>query len=89
MITTEVGYKGEFTESGHVQVCKVTRFVEDGKVLSSSNHRYVLSPGDDYTKQPDIIKNVCAAIHTQDCIDKYNLDKQKRESEIKTISKGE
>lgn len=70
-LTKEVGVRGEFLELGHVQVCTVTRILEDGVVISSTNHRHVVSPGDDFSKEHDTVKAVCAAVQTKDVVDKY------------------
>ena len=69
--TEEIGYRGEFLESGHVQVCKVTRILKDGSPISSSNHRYVIAPGDDFSKEADIVQAVCNAVHTSEMVEKY------------------
>jgi pantothenate synthetase len=66
----------EILEDGHIQVRTVTRVLEDGVIISESNHREVVSPGDDYSKQPDNVKAICAVVHTADSIQKYK-DKQK------------
>jgi hypothetical protein len=70
-LTKEIGVKGEFTESGHVQVCTVTRVLEDGVVISSSNHRHVITPGDDYSSEHPVVQAVCASVKTKEVVDAY------------------
>jgi hypothetical protein len=50
----------------HVQVRTATRIVEDGNVISSSYHRHVIAPGDDYSAEDAEVKAVCAAVHTDE-----------------------
>ena len=61
----------EVTENGSVQVRTATRIVEDGTVLSSSMHRHVVAPGDDYSNQDAKVQAICAAVHTAEVIEAY------------------
>lgn len=61
----------EITENGTVQVRTATRIVEDGAVLSSSLHRHVIAPGDDYSGECDKVKAICAATHTAAVVSAY------------------
>lgn len=63
--------KMEVLSAGHVQVREAVRVMEDGKVVSQQFHRYVVSPGDDYSKRDAKVKSVCAKVHTQTVIDAY------------------
>jgi len=63
--------KIEVLESGHIQVRQATKILEDGKVLSKSYHRWVISPGDDYSNQVEEVKNIVQVVHTQAVIDAY------------------
>jgi archaellum component FlaF (FlaF/FlaG flagellin family) len=63
--------KMEVLSAGHVQVREAVRVIEDGKVVSQQFHRYVVSPGDDYSKKDAKVKAVCAKVHTQTVIDAY------------------
>ena len=56
--------KIEIVESGIVQVRQVTRIIENGNELSKSYHRWTISPGQNYSDQPDNVKAICAAAHT-------------------------
>ena len=84
-LTKEVGVRGEFLESGHIQVCTVTRILENGKVISSSNHRHVVTPGDDFSKEHDVVKAVCAAVQTKDVVDKYKAKMLAQAAEMNPI----
>jgi hypothetical protein len=69
----------EVIENGCVQVRTKTAIIEDGKEISSSFHRHVVAPGDDYSAEEDRVKAICAATHTQSVVDAYKaaLDKVK------------
>jgi hypothetical protein len=61
----------EVVENGAVQVRTKTAIIEDGKQISGSFHRHVVAPGDDYSKQDDRVKAICAATHTAAVISAY------------------
>jgi hypothetical protein len=61
----------EVVESGVVQVRTATRIIEDGAVLSSSLHRHVIAPGDDYSNEDARVQAICAATHTPEVIAAY------------------
>lgn len=61
----------EVIESGCVQVRTATRIVEDGNVISSSYHRHVVAPGDDYSQEDARVQAICAATHTADVVAAY------------------
>lgn len=81
LITTSV-YAGDLTkqtvidkmevlQSGHVQVRQAVRVIENDKIISQQFHRYVVSPGDDYSKRDAKVKAVCEKVQTQAVIDAY------------------
>jgi hypothetical protein len=61
----------ETIENGCVQVRTSTRIMEDGKQLSSTFHRHVVAPGDDYSAEDAKVQAICAAVHTPDVIAAY------------------
>jgi hypothetical protein len=67
----EVVDRIEVVENGTVQVRTKTAIKEDGKEISSTFHRHVVAPGDDYAAQADRVKAICAATHTADVISAY------------------
>jgi len=68
--------KIEVLENGCVQVRTATRIVEDGNVISSSYHRNVVAPGDDYSTQDARVQAICAATHTAEVISAYQAANQ-------------
>jgi hypothetical protein len=58
----------EVVESGVVQVRTKTAIMEDGKQISGTFHRHVVSPGDDYAGEDERVQAICAATHTADVI---------------------
>ena len=67
----EVVDRIEVLESGVIQVRTATKIMEDGKEISSTFHRHVVAPGDDYNAETDRVKAICAATHTADVISAY------------------
>ena len=63
----------EVVENGCVQVRTKTAIMEDGKQISGSFHRHVVAPGDDYSKQDDRVKAICAATHTDAVVSAYKV----------------
>jgi len=61
----------EVVENGCVQVRTKTAIMEDGKEISSSFHRHVVAPGDDYSAEDARVKTICAATHIQSVVDAY------------------
>lgn len=61
----------EVIENGCVQVRTKTSIKEDGKEISSTFHRHVIAPGDDYSAEADRVKAICAATHTAAVISAY------------------
>jgi hypothetical protein len=61
----------EILENGCVQVRIKTAIVENGVEISSSFHRHVVAPGDDYSDQDAKVQAICAAIQTPDVIAAY------------------
>lgn len=63
--------KIEVVENGSVQVRTATRIVEDGNVISTSYHRHVVAPGQDYSQEDARVQAICAATHTAEVIAAY------------------
>lgn len=63
--------KIEVIENGCVQVRTATRIVEDGNVISTSYHRHVVAPGNDYSQEDARVQAICAAAHTSEVISAY------------------
>jgi hypothetical protein len=61
----------EVIDSGVVQVRAKTAVMEDGKQLSSTFHRHVVVPGDDYSAEDAKVQAICAAVHTAEVIAAY------------------
>ena len=61
----------EVVENGCVQVRTKTAIMEDGKQISSTFHRHVITPGDDYSAEDARVKAICAATHTPAVISAY------------------
>ncbi len=55
----------------HIHVRERTDIIEDGKVISSSYHRWVISPDQDYSNEHADVQAMCQQFHTQKVIDSY------------------
>jgi hypothetical protein len=69
----------EVIENGCVQVRTKTAIMEDGNQISSTFHRHVVAPGDDYSAEDAKVKAICGVTHTASVIAAYKaaLDKSK------------
>ena len=61
----------EVIENGSVQVRTKTAIIEDGKQLSSTFHRHVVAPGDDYSAEDAKVQAICVAVHTAEVVAAY------------------
>jgi len=61
----------EVTELGHVQVRQATKIMEDGKEISKTYHRHVLSPGDSLEGQDDKVQAIARAVWTDEVVKAY------------------
>ena len=59
-----------------VQVRTATRIMEDGNVISSSYHRHVVAPNDDYSAEDAEVQAVCAAVHTPEIVAAYQTSQE-------------
>jgi hypothetical protein len=65
----------EVVENGCVQVRTKTAILEDGQQISSTFHRHVVAPGDDYSSEDARVKAICASTHTQEVISAYRAER--------------
>ena len=63
--------KIEVIENGIIQVRQITRIIEDGNELSSSFHRWTLTPGQDVSDQEERVKAIAQATWTPEVIAAY------------------
>lgn len=61
----------EVIKDGCVQVCTRTSIMEDGEQLSSTLHRNVIAPGDNYSAEDAKVQTICAAVHTPEVVIAY------------------
>lgn len=61
----------EVVENGSVQVRTKTAIMEDGKQISGTFHRHVVSPGTDYSGEDARVQAICAATHTAEVVAAY------------------
>lgn len=68
--------KIEVLENNIIQVRQITRILEDGNELSSSFHRWILTPGQDVSDQEDKVQSIANATWTQEVISAYEAQQQ-------------
>ena len=61
----------EVAANGSVQVRTKTAILEDGKEISSTLHRHVIAPGEDYSAEDARVQAICATAHTADVVAAY------------------
>ena len=66
----------ETLENGCVQVRTATRILDDGVAVSSSFHRHVVAPGDDYSQEDPKVQAICAAVQTPEVVAAYLAKQQ-------------
>ncbi len=87
-LTKQDVYQVEVTEGDHVQVRVKTLILEDGIVISSSLHRHVISPGQDYSGEIGKVRRMAQAAHVPTVVDRettrqlYELAKRLRQDAI-------
>jgi hypothetical protein len=69
----------EVAENGAIQVRTKTAIMEDGEQISTTFHRHVVSPGDDYSAEDDRVKAICVVTHTPKVIEAYKAAQVKAE----------
>jgi len=83
-LTEETVYQIEVTRDEHVQVRATRVIYDDGVEISSSHHRKVIMPGDDYSAESTRIKRICQQMHSTEAIayrQAFNTLKQARENQ--------
>jgi len=61
----------EVIENRCIQVRTKTAIMEDGKQISGTFHRHVVTPGTDYSAEDAKVQAICAAVHTPEVIAAY------------------
>jgi len=72
----------ETLENGCVQVRTATRILDDGQIVSSSFHRHVVAPGDDYSNEDARVQAICSAIQTPEVVAQYQAQQEANQPQI-------
>jgi acyl-CoA hydrolase len=59
---------GEFK---HIQYRIANIVIKDGVEIARTNSRKIISPGQDYSNEPEEIKQLCSFLHTEELITSY------------------
>ena len=57
--------------NGVVFVETVTTVTDDGAVVGSNTHRKPITPGEDYSAEAEVTRNICAAVQTDSVVAAY------------------
>jgi len=82
MLTKQITYDQQITEDGIIQVREITRILEDGKELSKSYHRHVVTPLDNVENEDDRTKLIAGAIYTPEFVKMYKEKIKEKEVEF-------
>ena len=74
----------ETLENGCVQVRTVTRILDDGVAVSSSFHRHVVCPGDDYGQEDPRVQAICAVVQTPEVVAQYQAQLEANKPQVLT-----
>ena len=74
----------ETLENGCVQVRTATRILDDGVAVSSSFHRHVVAPGDDYSQEDPRVQAICAVVQTPKVIAAYKAAQEANKPQVLT-----
>jgi hypothetical protein len=66
----------EIIENGCIQVRIKTAVKENNVEISSTFHRHVVAPGDDYSGEDAKVQAICATVHTPEVIAAYQAAQQ-------------
>ena len=72
----------EVVENGTIQVRTSIRVIDNEKVISSSLHRHLISPGDDYSQEDARVQAICAAVHTPEVVAQYQAQLEANQPQI-------
>jgi len=55
-----------------LQIRRADIIEKDGKEVARSYHRHCLQPGEDYSSEPDVVKQIAVAVWTDEIVAAYN-----------------
>jgi hypothetical protein len=61
----------DVSENGIVIVGTTTTITDDGAVVGSNTHRKPITPGEDYSAEAEVTRNICAAVQTDAVVAAY------------------
>lgn len=64
MLNKELETRFTILPDGRMEVCGITKIMEDGVELSRSNHRFVLEVGQDTAGMDEVLIDAAKGVHT-------------------------
>ncbi|TWH49583.1 hypothetical protein [Sporomusa sp. KB1] len=81
VFTEESVYCPEVTERFFINVKRIDKVLKDGEVISITNHRHVLAPGDNLNNEDSVVVAVANAVWTPEVIANYKASQTTTETE--------
>jgi hypothetical protein len=66
---------------GQLNVLTITKIIEDGIEISRANHRKVIAPNEDTSKEDVLVQDIAQGVHTKARKDTYTAKKEAQELE--------
>ena len=70
--------------NSQIEVCEKVEILDDGEVVSSSFHRHVVAPGDDYSQEDPKVQSICAAVQTPEVVAAYQAAQEANKLQVLT-----
>ena len=70
--------------NGQIEVCEKVEIFDDGVAVSSSFHRHVVCPGDDYSKEDSRVQAICAVVQTPEVVAQYKATQEANKPQVLT-----
>jgi len=70
--------------NSQIEVCEKVEILDDGVAVSSSFHRHVVAPGDDYSQEDPKVQAICAAIQTSEVVAAYQAAQEANKLQVLT-----
>jgi hypothetical protein len=70
--------------NSQIEVCEKVEILDDGISVSSSFHRHVVAPGDDYSQEDPKVQAICAAVQTSEVVAAYQAAQEANKLQVLT-----
>lgn len=88
MIEKQVEEHLEILPNGNIQIKTVTKIIDDGVVIASTNHRSICEPGDVVLDKSDRVKDIATVIWKPEVIAAHQAEKAAKQAANNPNPKG-